>query len=144
MLTENKIQKIKIILLWHIEMSIFKCQYLTNGLSDSCSVNAIKRHLIQGFFSAIHEKKDKSFPTQKSIFLTLRKRGWPYPFNYIYIYIYIYSHSLHQAQGSIYPPPPIPPSFPSPFPLPLPTLVHVGKVYIQRTCLRSSEAAVSY
>ena len=47
---KNKIQKIKIILLWHIQMSIFKCQYLTNGLSDSCSVNAIKRHLIQGFF----------------------------------------------------------------------------------------------
>ena len=119
-------------------MSIFKCQYLTNGLSDSCSVNAIKRHLIQGFFSAIHEKK--TFPTQKSIFLTLRKRGWPYPFNYIYIYIYILTLCIRSRVP--YTPPP--PSFPSPFPLPLPTLVHVGKVYIQRTCLRSSEAAVSY
>ncbi len=47
-------------------MSIFKCKYLTNGLSDSCSVNAIKRHLIQGFFSAIHEKK------------TFRHSGIPY------------------------------------------------------------------
>ena len=90
-------------------MSIFKCQYLTNGLSDSCSVNAIKRHLIQGFFSAIHEKKDKSFPTQKSIFLTLRKRGWPYPFNYIYIYIYIFSLSASGAGFHILPPPPHPP-----------------------------------
>ena len=53
-------------------MSIFKCQYLTSGLSDSCSVNTIKRHLIQGFFSAIHEK---DIPNTKITFSHFEKKG---------------------------------------------------------------------
>ena len=60
-------------------MSIFKCQYLTNGLSDSCSVNAIKRHLIQGFFSAIHEKR-QVIPNTKINFSHFEKKGLALPF----------------------------------------------------------------